>query len=392
MVVSALIDGDSRALGVRAATGEIAWNQSIPAPVFESISTPAVAQDAGVALFAAGSQLTAISLADGSVAWRTMLGQPVVDASPVVTTDLGARQRAFIVEYGGFGGPSQMYCINISPRQGSVNPYDPGQTVWSVFVGSAVGATAAYANGVVYVASTGLDGPGNGEVRAFSATATMAPAPLWSFTNPIDSGFFGGLALRQSGGTTFVYGASYAFGGGMDSSNLVKLNGATGALVWSAPCNRTESMPIVLPDGRIVLSTGISGFGSQPSVELFRDNGISATLLWDTALATWQDTNHDGALQAGEFIAAGGWTNQPVLLQQPGSPKLHLLVGSLSTDESEFGVYNQLMALDLSKNPGQAGFFAKESVLSVGGATPAAEGGSLYTIGKSGLTAFGPRP
>jgi len=389
LFAAATIDGQSRALSIDARTGQIAWNKPIPGFIYDSWSTPAIDAPTGVVLFFSGSQVTALRQGDGSLAWQSPTVSFAINASPVVTDDLGPRGRAFVVDDGGFGGPSFLYCINLSARDGALNPFDPGETVWATPCGSAAGATPAYLDGVVYVASTGLDQLGFGEIRAFDATALTAPAPLWTFTNTIPASFFGGVTVRDTPGGRFVYGATYAFFGGLDSSNLVKVDASTGGLEWSVACNRTASIPVVLPDGRVALAAGIQGFGSVPSVELFRDDGASATMLWDTAIDTWDDANENGLLDLGEFLVVGGWTTHPALAIAPdGSPRL--VVGAIPTDGGFEGPYTRLFELNLNKAPAQAGFIVQEH--EAGGSTPAMLGAGVYTVGTWGLAAFGPTP
>lgn len=385
------VAGQARAFAVDAETGALAWMTPLPSLVLDSWSSPALDEHAGTVLFAAGSSIIALRCSDGSEAWRTDLPSPPVNVSPVVTQDLGPRNRAFVTDYGGFGGPSSLYCINVSPRHATMNPHDPGDVVWTVPIGSANGATPAYCDGVVYVSSTGLDASGFGEVRAFDATAPQPAPPLWTFVNPIMEGFFAGVAVRESAVGTFVYAASYAFYGGVTSANLVKLDAATGSLVWSVPANRTSSLPIVLRDGRIVLSSGLQGFGSAPMVQLFRDDATTATQLWNTAESTWNDLNQNGSLDVGEFLALGGWTMHPILIDSY-TPALspRLLVGAPPTTGGTFGAYTHLVELDLTKSPNQPGFVVQQST--VGGSSPAMLGSAIYSIGPTGLAALGPPP
>ncbi len=387
LFAAATIGGESRALSIDARTGSIVWSSPIPDFAFDSWSTPAVDVESRVVLVSSGSELTALRVEDGSIAWQASTASIAVNASPVITNDLGSRNRAFITDYGGFGGPSFLYCINVSAHHQTLNPFHPGDIVWAAPIGSASGATPAYLDGVVYVASTGLDTLGYGEIRAFDATATATPAPFWTFSNPVQEGFFGGVCVRDTPSGRFVYAATYAFYGGLDSANLVKVDALSGALEWSVPSNRTDSVPVVLPDGRIAISTGIHGFGSVPSVQMFRDDGVSATMLWDTAQETWDDANGNGVMELGEFLLVGGRTTHPALAIGPGGvPKL--LVGAIPTQDDHFGPYTVLLELDLSKPPDHAGFVVQQGMS--GGSTPAIFAGGVYTVGTSGLAAFGP--
>src|SRR5690606_13696489 len=191
-------------------------------------------------------------------------------------------------------------------------PFGRGEIVWEFDLGQTAGTTPAYDDGVVYVATAG-DSAGRppGLLFALPAGVSVSPNPLWATPNPAPEGFYGGVCVTTAGGQRVLYAASYAFYGGLMSGNLVKVLADTGAVVWSIPANRTASIPIPLGDSRILISAGLQGFGTVPSVQMFRDNGASAQLMWDTALWTWKDLNGDLSLDPGEFTPMGGWTHQP---------------------------------------------------------------------------------
>lgn len=387
--VSAVVGGDTVGMAVDAEDGSIVWTTPIPAMVLNSWSPPTLDGTNGTVLFASGSSVVALRADDGSEVWRADLDGPPVDVGVAVTDDLGVSNRAFVTSYGGFGGLSRLTCLNVSPRRAGVNPFDPGDVVWSVPIGSSVGGTPAYLDGVVFVCSTGLDGDGRGEIRAFDARATSAPEPLWLFTNPVAEGFFGGLCVRERAGEAFVYAASYAYFGGLDSANLVKVDAGTGGLLWSVSCNRTSSIPVVLDGGRVALAGGLAGFGSVPTVELFTDHGTHATREWDTATSTWEDADSDGVIDPGEFLLVGGWTTHPVAAVGPdGSARL--VVGAIPSGVTPSGAYTGLFELDLSRTPGQAGFIVQQTAAA--GSTPAMLGAGVYSVGTGGLAALGARP
>lgn len=389
LFATAVVGEQTAAVAIDAEEGRVVWVTPLPDLIYDSWSTPALDVATGTVVYATGASVTAVQMATGRVVWQTAIGGPPVNVSPVVTRDLAPCNRVFVTDYGGFGGASYLYCINASPWHPTVNPFRPGEIVWSVSIGSSTGGTPAYLDGVVYVASSGLDLAGYGEIRAFEARSTGQPKPTWVFTNPIREGFFGGVTIRDQGvdGGMHVYGATYAFYGQLDSANLVKVDARTGELAWSVPSNRTDSIPIVLPDNRVVLSTGIQGFGSVPMVQMFEDHGGSASLAWSTATSTWRDKNKDGVMQVGEFLLVGGWTTQPVAC---GVATSRLLVGAIPTGEDFFGAYAPLYELDLSKSPASAGFVVQQSEL--GGSTPAMLGSGVYSVGPHGLAAFGPPP
>jgi outer membrane protein assembly factor BamB len=402
------VAGQPRVIAIDAESGGVVWLASVPALQLGSWSTPTLDSKRGTVLVATGSSLIALRQSDGSQAWRVDLSGAPVNVSPVVTDDLGPADRALVTTDGGFGGPSWLVCINVSERDEVSNPFDPGDVVWSGAIGSSVGATPAYLDGVAYVASTGLDGFGIGEIRAFDVRASGAsPEPLWLFTNAIAEGFFGGVCVREdgvaasgggggggAGGVVSVYAASYAFFGGLDSSNVVKLRASDGALVWFAASNRTSSIPVVLDDGRVLLSTGVWGFGSVPSVQLFSSAGA---LLWDSAIATWNDASGNNVIDVGEFTALGGWNTQPVLMRDDAGGPARAVVGTIALSGSApNAAYSPLAMLNLGVAPSAPGFVASQSpsagataaVLGSGGGA----GAGVYSVGPSGLSAFGALP
>ena len=371
--------GASRLFCVERSSGEVAWSAPVPAPVLESWAAPTVDVGNSTMLVADGFALTAIDAANGAQRWQASMPRPLVSVSPLVTSDLHPRDRAFVVGYDGVGVAARLHCINVDPFDAGQNPWQPGEEVWSVPVGGASGSSAAYSDGVVYVASASdTSGSASGVVYAFPAGAAMPPNALWATPNPEALGFFGGVSV--SGGA--VYAASYSFSGGVDSANLLKLDAASGAVRWSALCNRTSSIPVPLPGGLVALSGGLRGFGTVPSVQLFRDDGMSAARLWDSALDSWHDGNLNGQMDPGEYLVVGGWTQQPVMTASG------LLVGALPTGSSTNAAVNDLYLLNVETHPSGPAFVASHAVGA--GASPAVAGGWVFTVGLGGLYAFPP--
>lgn len=380
-------------------TGGLSWSAALPPPAVDSWSTPAIDLEHASVLVGSGLFLTAFDLEDGGLLWQTALASPVVNASPLVTSGpaplgLGVAQRAFVTEYDGFGTDGRLTCINASPRS-SVNDFEPGEIVWSVVIGGSSGNTPAFDRGTVYVATAGEFGAGPGRVLAFPGAALTEPQPLWTFENPTGEAFFGGVCIASppSSEARHVFAASYAFFGGTTSANLVKIEATSGALVWSVPCNRTSATPIPLPDGRIAVSGGVRGYGTVPTLQLFADFGTTGLLLWDSAASTWNDSNHNGVMDLGEFLVLGGWTHQAAAVPTPMAGTL--FCGAVPTNPNSTGACTDLYAIDLSRlpytpGPAQPGFLAQQ--FAGAGSTPALANANLYTIGAGGLYAFGPPP
>jgi hypothetical protein len=362
-------------------TGVCQWATPIPSRVLNSWSTPTIDAENGTVLVASGASLSAYNLADGSFCWRADLFLDVVNASPCVTGDLGPRDRVFITDYDPFGEGSSLYCINVDPWDPVTNPWKPGDIVWQAPIGSASGATPAYLAGRAYVAVAGEFSFGPGRIHAFTAEQSGPAKPEWTFVNCQPSGFYGGVTVRAGPGGTCLYAASYEFFGGIHSANMVKVDALTGDLRWSIPCGRTSSTPVVVGDGRIVLSSGVLGFGSAPEVALFLDLGTHATRLWSTALNTWIDVDQDNRLDVGEFMLAGGFSTQPIVSRG------RIVVGAPPQNSSLSSPYDALLVMNYLQFPFSNYFIVDYT--SEGGNSAAMADGSLYTIFPGGLSAFG---
>lgn len=369
-------------------TGDFLWARSVPEPAFESWSSPTYDASTGAVYVVGGRRVVALRAADGSPLWQSpLLAGEVVNATPVVTDDLGRADRLFITDSSGFGGGGRLYCLNIDPFHMSHNPYELGEIVWEFDLGQTAGSTPAYHDGVVYVATAG-DGGGRppGLLFALPAGVPASPDPLWVTPNPVPEGFYGGVCVTKHGGERVLYAASYAFYGDLLSGNLVKVRAQTGEVVWSTRANRTASIPVPLGDGRILLSAGLQGFGTVPSLQLFRDNGATGQLLWDSALETWHDANGNKVIDPGEFTPMGGWTHQPAAAE--AGLRQVAVVGTIGS--SGFGPYESLRVVDLQYTPSSPNFILGEAP--AGGSTPAVAGGNVYSIGAEGLVAYTASP
>jgi len=357
---------NNKLVAVEASTGQALWQTLVAKSVLDSWSSPAVDEVNGLVLLATGARLNAVDALTGELRWTAVLNRNVVNASPLVLPDAAAG-RAFITDFDGFGQSASLYCINTSPFNAVGNPYEPGEIVWTELIGGASGATAAGEGGIVYVSSISFDEQSCFEIGAITAFEVAAPPGsrrLW--TTCAGTGFFGGVTLANG----YLYAASYNLSGSGDNSLLVKLDAATGQPVWTIPCERTSSIPVVAED-HIYLSAGINGFGSAPKVQCFRDDGALAVKLWDTYVDT------------GGALVLGGWTHQPVY---SGGV---LYVGKIPTGGGFFGAYTDLYALDVSRAPGDP-LFVREHRMGMG-SSPALADGRLYSIGPAGLTALARR-
>lgn len=348
-------------------TGAVEWEAPIAKSILNSWSSPAIDVAQGTVLIGSGNTLYAFNLADGSPAWATPLLRNIVNASPVVAEGRSPG-RAFVTDYDGAGSNGSLYCVNTSAFDAIDNPYQPGEIVWRELLGGSSGNTPACRGDVVYVASvtdaTEPGFPGTGHIFAFHIDGGDGDRLIWS--TGAGEGFFGGLTVQGD----FVFAASYDPFGAQDNSTLVKIRAEDGALIWTTPCERTNSIPVVSGD-HIYLAGGIPGFGSAPKVEAFLDFGGSVSKLWDT----YQDT-------AGALLV-GGWTHQPAVYGDT------LYCGTISTGNAFFGAYTDLYLLNLAVDPSHPDFIVDHRTGA--GSSPAVCGGRVYSIGAGGLSAFGTR-
>ncbi|MGH7242232.1 MAG: PQQ-binding-like beta-propeller repeat protein [Phycisphaerales bacterium] len=358
-------------------TGQVAWSLPIDAPELESTASPTIDSGSGTVIVAGGSTLTCTSLNSPTLRWIAALNNPIVNASPAIARSWRGPARLFITDYDGFGDSASLYSIILDASAQAA----AGEILWAAPIGAASGNSPAYEvnSDRVYVTAVGLYASNPGRILAFPAhggTNGQPPLPVWTFTNQTNFGFFGGLSLDVTGDA--IYAASYGFFGGIASGNLVKIRASTGAQLWSVACNRSASVPIRLPSGRLALSTGIQGFGSVPSVQIFTSGASAASLVWSSHIRTWTDADHDGIVDAGEFIPTGGWNTQPIY-------------SSASNQLAACGNDNVLRILDASITSASSPFTVIQSAPNIAG-SPAVAGSNLYAIGTAGLLAFGPAP
>jgi outer membrane protein assembly factor BamB len=352
------LDGTFAAMALALETGQPLWASPVPEPVADSWSSAAFDVKRKTALIASGRRVRALALDDGSTAWEAATISDIVNASPLIAAADEGADRAFITDFGFAGSPGRLYAINLDAFDAIKNPYAPGQIVWSRSVGPLSGASPTLAGDLVIVAT------GDGRVMAFDAAATQAHDPIWSTNNPTGLGFFGGVSVRDN----TVFAGSYAFFGGQTSANLLALDAASGAVRWTIASNRTSALPIPMIDGRIVLSTGIGGFGSQPSLQVFDDLGTHAVRLMDTFL--------DGG------PTAGFWTHTPVVLEEASQ----VIVAMPPAANDPFGPSPRSLRLDLDHLPHEPGFVVETfEGFAISAAT---SDGTLLGAGAGGIAAY----
>jgi outer membrane protein assembly factor BamB len=344
---------NSQIIAYDANSGEMLWATVIDKAAWDSWSTPCVDARHNTVLIGSGNKVFAIDAQSGVQKWSTPLDQNVVNASVCVATEL-AYGRAFITDYDDmFGGTGKFYCINLDAYEPN-NQYQPGQVVWSEVIGNTSGNTAAYSNGVVYVANISPDF--EGYIRAYDATAT-SPVQLWEVTNP--EGFWGGVVVTKEG---FLYAATYNFWGEEDNSTLFKIDCDDGDIIWTTETERTDAIPVVVGD-KIYICGGLEGYG-RPKVEAYHDLGATVAKIWETP----------------SDMIVGGRSNQPVY----ANGKLY--VGAVPVGEKE--VYTELYILDVSVTPADPNFIIAHYQDKKCGNSPAVTYDSIYTIGLDGLFKF----
>lgn len=378
------VAGQTRLFALRFHDGDIEWDAPVDPPALDSWSSPAADANSNRVYIASGFGVEAFDLDTGAPAWFTPLDRAIVNASPALTNDRGPEDRLLITDFDGAGANASLYCINLDPFDPLLNPFQPGDIVWQAPIGGASGASPAVRDGVVYVATVGEAFFDPGQILAFDIDqpGPLTPAPLWVYTLSSLEGFFGGLLA----GDDEILAATYTFFGGQLAGRLVSLDRATGLEQWSAPANRTSSIPVRLRDGLIALAAGPAGFGAVPSVQIFRDMPAGATLDADTALDTHDDLNHNGLIEPGEFVPLGGWTHHPVRLTDTLTPFLATGEPDLAPG-ADFEPHRGLRILNLAQHPASTAFIDEASPH--GGGSPAIADGRLVSIGVTGLAAFG---
>lgn len=374
-------------------SGTPGWAAPIPAPVLESWSSPCYDVRTASVYVASGSFVTCINAQTGQQRWQTPLGAPVVNASPLVTDDLGHSNRLFITDFS-TGGDGRLLCLNVDAFHAVQNPHQPGAIVWSAMIGSTSGNTPAYLSkregglGLVYVSTSGDFFFGPGELLAFPADASVTPSPAFVAPNPEGHGYYGGVCVTSPasvGQDPALYAASYHFWGGLFSSSLVRHNARTGELAWSIASNRTSTTPVPISGGYVLVSGGVSGFGSVPSITLYKDNADHAQRVWDSALDSWIDANSNGVIDPGEYLRVGGWSIQPACVIDQA--RRRVFVGVAPSGASAYTPCAELVAVDYTRSPSMPGFVVA-SVEGVG-ASPAIDDGTLLSIGAQGLRGIG---
>lgn len=322
--------------------GSLLWSRQVADRRYDSWASPAAyldEADGESVVVSSGSGVYRLDAATGAIEWTAWLSH-TANASPVV-----ADGKVFATDYTGYAGGGKIYAFDVSD----------GAVLWSHVLGRTSGNTPTYAGGVVYVGTAG------GTVYALDAAtgAEQWNAPLVSGTG---KGFYGGTSVRDGA----LYIASYNFYGGEDSARLFKLDASTGALLWTAASERTDSIPIVV-DGKVVLSGGVYGFGSKRKLECFDE--ATGAMLWS-------------------YTGAGGWCHQPCYADGL------LYAGLIVSEGYFFGPAVNLQVLDVSKAPGEPGFMLDE--YGACGSSPAVANANVYSIGLLGdetaLYAFGPPP
>ncbi|MGE0478989.1 MAG: PQQ-binding-like beta-propeller repeat protein [Phycisphaerae bacterium] len=337
-------------------TGQRLWTAPVSADGLDSWASPAIYRPTQLALIGVGDTVYGVRTDSGETMFVTPLAQSTVNGSPAISGDLlvGGRpaDRAFIADYNpSTPATTQLYALNVSPFDPATNPYALGEIVWTATLPTTSGSSPSYADGTVVIATA------TGRVLAFDASNG---SPRWN--QPLGQpGYFGGVAVHDG----FVYAAAYGFFGGQNNGRLVKLSLVTGGLAWSTPCERTNSIPLVVGDGRIYVSGGIAGFGSAVKVQCFQDLGAGAALVWDTHAAT------------GGALVVGGWTHQPAYWNG------RLFAGRPSS--AAFDPYSELLLLDTARAPGEVGFVRDRTVAA--GGSPALHRDGAVSIGVDGVSA-----
>jgi len=350
---------NSKIVAYDANSGQMQWTTVIEPAKWDSASTPCVDTKHDAVLIGSSDKIYSLDAQSGAVNWTRQLNKNVINASICVAVDI-TYARAFITDYDGFGSTGMFYCINLDANEPG-NAYEPGEIVWSDVIGGSSGNSAAYKDGVVYVASIAGTGSSYGTIYAYDAAAAPNAVKLWETTDANFDGFSGGVTVTKEG---YLYAANYDWSyESEDNSILCKLDCSDGNIVWTTATERTNCIPVVVGD-KIYISGGLNGWGSRPKVEAYQDLGSSVSKLWET----------------GTDLVVGGWTNQLVY----ANGKLY--VGAIALGGNYFGGYTDLYILDVAYAPNEPQFIAGH--YQGGGNSPAVTYDSIYTIGPNSLLKF----
>jgi len=373
---------NSKVVAWDAETGRLLWSTLVdPAADGGSWSTPCVDTRHNAVLIGSRFRVFALDANDGSSIWDAPaeLDGPVVNASICLALDL-PHARAFLTDagYGTEDGQGHLYCVNLDANEPN-NPYEPGQILWRYHLGSTLGNSPSYLNGRVYVAGT--DKQVGGQVHAFDASAVSEPdEPIWTApgedwiaadpNHRIAGQFCGGVTLTHD---EFLYAATYLWDRNTaeNNSTLVKIDCNDGRIAWTAPVERTDTIPVAVGD-MIFVSGGAAGdYGSKPKVQAFRDLGDRAELAWDTSVDL-------------PGVTIGGWIAQPVYASGI------LYVGAQSEPYYDFSWRpngnGSLYVLDVTRQPADPGFVV--SRVEGCGNSPVVTPDSVYSVGPNALMKF----
>jgi outer membrane protein assembly factor BamB len=232
-------------------------------------------------LIATGGFLYRLDGTDGSIVWQRALNlggsSDIVNGS--VTIGGG---RAYISTYGGFA-PSgkRLYAVNVSD----------GTVAWSVQEGGPGSEAPVYVENnlgsVVYtLTATGINARNSTDGNLiWSSTAPLSGSPL-SITNA----FFGGLTYYKG----VLYAPTFNFGG---TSELVAVDGTTGALVWKNNSTVTgDSTPVVLGDKVYIVGHDIwdgpsflAAYSRLDGSQQFKVQLTTASTMWNVSPVAFND-------------------------------------------------------------------------------------------------------
>jgi len=334
-----------------ASNGSLAWKTDIDFGAQDSWSSPAVDPVSLTVLIGSGQKVFGLDADTGAAKWATDLGNDVFNASVTV-----ADGRAFItdstaVTTDAYGQPGTAFALNLGATSD-----DEGHILWSVQIGVTSGCTAAYYDAPAEADDLVIFADADGWLKALDpATGTEE----WSYCVPNADGwkwtpggtFWGGVSVADG----FVYASTYGFYGGEDNSYTYKLNADTGALVWRAPSERSNSVPVV--HGDLVLVCGGTHFYGVPKLEAL--DKATGNKLW-------------------EFTDAGARTHTPAVVNG-------ICYAGTMPDIGGY-YYQTLYAVDLSLTPDDPGFVLSQ--YHGAGGTPAYDNGGIYSVGTDGLHAF----
>ncbi|MEZ6165031.1 MAG: PQQ-binding-like beta-propeller repeat protein [Phycisphaerales bacterium] len=282
-------------------TGSTVWSAPVAPPILDSWSSPAIDLEHSTLIVASGATMVALDTATGDQVWSQTLPTTIVNTSPVVTDDLGDRDRVLITTYSfGFGEPARPGASIHRPLRRSDQPHQPGEIVWSKILSARQLGQHPRLPIRTRLPRHRLR---RRRYNAAPSAADITAKHIAHLTALVVHQHDQHRLLRRRHHRTRPHLRQLLQLHRLaDQRQHHQLNKNTGDLVWSVPTNRTDATPIVLPTGDIVVSSGVATSASTscpllrlaPQHPVHRRSRLNRFPAVSSALATHDDLNNNG--------------------------------------------------------------------------------------------------